>query len=237
MSARRTFWEHAGSLRDHLFVAVGFFLLAFVIIFIWLADTAVPVLLKPISGQPLIFLTPLGPFLFKMRVSLWLSACVSLPLWLGVLGHFVGETLSVRQRAGVVWCMFVAGTLAALSLIVSFSWLIPMSLKVLTAMTMPGISLTVTADSYLDFFLLICSTTLIIAELPLVLVFLTYIGLVKPHVLKRHRKSVYVLLLVVLAIVTPTVDMLTLTLIFCVSAVFLEAGLFVATLIHKNRGR
>ncbi len=234
---KRTFWEHAGSLRNHIVVGGLFFVVAIFGFFSFATDIAVSYLLLPLNGEKLVFLSPLGPFMFKMRVALWLALAVSVPLWLGLVAHFVGETLSIKQRAIALVCALLSVVLGVGSMVLSYLYLIPLTLRFLMAIVVPGTMLTITADSYLTFFLLILSVAFVIGELPLLLVFFTSIGLLDPHFLIKRRRMMYLVLTIVLAFLTPTTDLMTLGMVLVPTVVLTELGLFVSVIVHKGSVR
>jgi hypothetical protein len=68
-SEHLTFWEHVGVLRRYILVG-GFFFFACALVFFAQASAILTrYLLTPFHGQPLVFLTPTGPFLFEMHIS------------------------------------------------------------------------------------------------------------------------------------------------------------------------
>ena len=229
-----TFWEHVGSLRNHLLFGAGFFGVvacgAFAIV-----DPLTHLFLLPLHGQQLVFLTVLGPFLFKMKVACLIAFIASTPIWIAVLFHFVAPAMAARGRIAVASFVIAAGVLAALALLVSYLYLVPATLKVLLAMPVEGTSVILTADSYLDFFFLETIVAFIIFQLPLIINLLAYLQLLDPRHLAGKRRILYVALLIVLAFATPTTDVFSLLVVFLPAVLFMEAGLAVARVVHTQR--
>ncbi len=213
-SKEGTFWDHVGTLRNHIVFGGVFFVLAVIIVFSYVSDYAIATLLLPLDGSPLVFLSPLAPLLFKMRISLWVALVMSIPVWLVLIVHFIGDALSFRQQVLAVVSALASALFGVGAAAVSYYYLVPTSLHFLTGITVPGTSLMITADSYLTFVLLILGVAFVISELPLFLVFLTSIGLLDPRVLMRQRRIVYLGVLLLLAFVTPTVDIASLAIVF-----------------------
>lgn len=230
----QTFWEHAGSLRTHLMFGVGFFAfiacLAFAIV-----DPVIHLLLLPLHGQQLIFLTVLGPFLFKMRVACLLACIASVPVWLALLSHFVAPALPVRGRIAIGAFAAAAGGLGVLALLVSYFYLVPATLRVLLTVSVDGASVVLTADNYLDFFFLETIVVFIVFQLPLVINLLAYLKLLDPRRLAGKRRILYFILITVLAVATPTSDVVSLLVVFIPAVLFTEAGLAIARIIHSRQ--
>jgi sec-independent protein translocase protein TatC len=235
--AGQTFWEHIISLRNHLLAgAVVFIGIAF-IAFSFFTNRLIHLLLVPLHGQPLVFLTVLGPFLFQMKVSFLVALIVSIPVWVALLFHFVAPAMPARGYRATIAFTLAAAVLAVLSVLLSYFYLVPATLKFLLSLPVEGTSVVLTADSYISFFCMELSLVLLILQLPLIISALAYLGLFNPNVIKGKRSIVYIVLLIVLAIVTPTTDVVSLMFVFIPSAVLLEGGLFIAGVIHSRRSR
>ena len=63
-----------------------------------------------------------------------------------------------------------------------------------------------------------------------------YLRLLDPKHLAGKRRILYVTLLIVLAVVTPTTDVASLLVVFVPAVLFLEAGLGIARVVHTRRG-
>src|SRR5450830_333956 len=103
-----TFWEHFGVLRRYiLFGGIVFFVVA-IILFAYAGTILTQYLLSPLHGQPLMFLTPAGPFFFEMRIAFVGAAAVCFPLWLFLASRFGGSALPRRKRRRFLWFVFAA---------------------------------------------------------------------------------------------------------------------------------
>lgn len=233
--AEQTFWEHIASLRTHLLIGVAFFISAACASFAFITDRLIHFLLLPLHGQELIFLTVLGPFLFKMKVSFLAAFIVSTPLWLALLFHFAAPAMPKQSRIASITFVGSAGMLAALSVLLTYFYLVPTTLKVLLSLPVEGTSVLLTADSYLDFFFLEVTVAFVVLQLPLLINALTYLRLLNPNAIRGKRSIVYFVLLVALAILTPTTDVASLVLAFVPSLLLTEAGLAIARVIHARR--
>jgi hypothetical protein len=71
-------------------------------------------------------------------------------------------------------------------------------------------------------------------ELPIIIYFLTKLGLVTPAFLRTYRKYAIVLVLVVAAIVTPP-DVVSQTIVAIPMLLIYEASIFISVLVTKNK--
>ena len=231
-----SFWEHVGALRAHLIAAAICFGAALALVLIALAPL-LRLFAAPLAPHPVVFLSPLGPFAFQMRVAMMGAFTVSLGPWAVLLVHFVAPALSRPARRWTWVLVLAAAGLSLVALAATYFWVMPWSLKVLSAASVPGSEMLLTADSYLDLFALETLFTALLLQLPLLLALLSLWGLIDPHWLARRRDILYLILIIVVAVVTPTTDIVSLLLAMVPATLSLEAGVLAAHLIHSRRRR
>ena len=95
----------------------------------------------------------------------------------------------------------------------------------------------ITIGDYID---TITMTTLSIAitfELPMVVYFLSKAGILTPPIMREYRRHAIVFILILAAIITPTTDALTMTLVALPFYLLYEASISVAYVVTRNRRR
>jgi sec-independent protein translocase protein TatC len=229
------FWDHVGVLRGYVLLGGCLYASVAGLSFFYGNDALIAILLKPMQGHTLLFLSPLGPFLFKIRISLYFALLVAFPFWLALIFRFVSPALPKGSR--VVLSLFVVSSaaLGAASLLVTYFYFLPTTLAVLQGFVVTNTQLLLTADSYLSFAVLELLVTFVILQIPVVIVALAYVGLLDPRVLAKHRKVVIVILVTLLAILTPTTDVVTLITVSIPAILLTEAGILIATLVYNRR--
>ena len=230
-----TFWEHFGVLRRYILIGGAVFCVLALAMFAYVGRLT-QYLLIPLHGQPLVFLTPTGPLFFEIHIAFVGAGMASFPLWLFLMSHFAGEALPRRKRWRFMWFVVAAAVMGAASVALSYRYLVPISFDAFSHYIVPGTSLMLTADGYVSFAFLVTTVCFVVVELPVVIVALAYVRLVNPFWLAGHRRYLYVGVLVLLGIITPTTDVVTL-LAVCVPALFLtECGLVLAKLLYEQKG-
>lgn len=231
-----TFWGHIRELRAHLIAVAVCFGASLGLVLAFLGPL-VTLLTAPLAPHALVFLSPLGPFAFQMRVATLCALVLSLGPCAMVLVHFLAPALSIAARRWTWFIVLTAAVLSAAALLATYWWVLPWSLRVLSAASVPGTQLLLTADSYLDLFALETLFVALLLQLPLILALLSLWGLIDARMLARRRDILYLLLVIVIAVVTPTTDVVSLLLAMLPAALSLEAGLLAARLIHSGRRR
>lgn len=228
------FWEHILVLQKYLVWGGAIFIACAALIFAYSDDIVARFLLKPLHGQHLVFLSPLGPLLFEMRIAFTGAFIVCFPIWLFLLLRFVGDVLS-RQKQIVFLLVIVVATLLGLgSIFLSYTYLVPLSLAALAHFIVTGTSLMLTAESYLSFVLLSMTASFFILELPVVIIALSYLRVLNPHTLAKQRRPLFLGLLVFLAILTPTTDAATLLILSVPAMILSEVGLIFAKRLYTR---
>lgn len=222
---QQTFWEHVGELRTYALIGGVLFVLCAFALFGRGTEYIAHELFRPLDGRELVFLSPMGPFLFEMRLAFLGAAALSLPLWLYLCARFVGDSLPRKKRIRFFGFVLTAAMLGFGALAASIFLLVPVTYEALISFAVPGTTTMFTADSYIDLVLLITIATFIVFELPVIIVALSYLRLVSPHFLASHRRYIYIGLLIALAIITPTGDPITLLIVTIPSIALVEIGI------------
>src|SRR5271156_3293292 len=102
-----TFWEHVAVLRIYILIG-GFFFFVCAAVAFSCVGTLIRYLLAPLHGTPLVFLSPMGPFLFEIHISFVAGLIGSFPIWLFLLSLFAGETLPREKRWKALWFVLAA---------------------------------------------------------------------------------------------------------------------------------
>ena len=231
-----TFWEHFGVLRRYILIGGAFFVVCSVILFGYANTILTRYLLAPLHGQPLVFLTPTGPFFFEIHIAFVGAAAVSFPLWLFLASHFGGSALPGRKRRRFLWFVFAAAAAGAGSIVLSLRYLVPASFGAFSHYLVPGTAFMLTADGYVNFVFLVTTVCFVVVELPVVIVALTYARVVDPYWLAVHRRYLYVGLLILLGIILPTTDVVTLVAVTVPALILTECGLLIAKRVYVKKG-
>jgi sec-independent protein translocase protein TatC len=123
---------------------------------------------------------------------------------------------------------------------VTFFFLMPFAIKVLEGFTPEGMQTMFSSTNYLHFTLFFCVMMGFIAEMPMVIMVLTKLGIVTPAFLVRKRKIAIVVIWIAAAIITPTTDVLNLTLVAIPLMLLYEVSIVLSKIIviraRRRRG-
>ncbi len=202
--ARASLWEHVDALRMHLLrmiigLAIG------VGISFYFTIPLMEYLAKPVGGleklQAIQVTEGIGVY---MRVALMSGVAIMLPYLAFELWLFAAPGLKARDRKMGLLGIPLATILFLMGLACTYYLLLPPALPWLANFT--NIPQAWTANNYFNFVTSLMLWIGLFFEFPLVIYILTSIGLVKPQVLLRQWRLAIVIIAIIAAIVTPTID-------------------------------
>lgn len=154
--------------------------------------------------QELQSIKPMAQLMTAIWTSLILGFILSFPYVLWEIWRFVAPGLhenEIKKSRGFIW---ISSLLFFLGVLFSFFVIIPISVFFFYDYQISNLVINkFTLDSYIS---LVTNTLLgvsLMFELPVIIYFLSKIGLVTPEFLKRYRKHALVLVLILSAIITP----------------------------------
>lgn len=225
--------EHFHALRIHLLRATIFWLLATVFSFLF-AKQELEFLAAPIGGlshlQAIEVTEPIGVF---MRVALLSGFAISLPYIYLELFLFLAPGLKPRARIyGIVGMplvlfFFLAG--AAFAYYVMLPAALPFLLNFMGLHTVPR------PDSYIRFVTSLLFWVGLSFEFPLIIYLLASMGVVEAEQLTKRWREAVVVIAVVAAVITPTVDPVDMLLVMLPLIVLYILGVWLARLAEKIR--
>ena len=230
--------EHLDELRSRLFRAIVGYVLAFV--GCWLvSEPVLQFLLRPIrkhlfEGDDIVFINLTEPFMIYMKASALLAVFVASPYILYQFWAFVAPGLYRRERRMAVPFL----TFGSLFFLVggafgyyaatprAAQWLIELGENYRAAITLRS------AFAFESRIILAMGA---VFELPILIFFLTRLGLVTPRVLLRHFRVAVLVIAVLAAVLTPTGDMVTMSIFVAPMVLLYLIGVAVSWLFAPRR--
>lgn len=244
-----TFWDHLDVLRGCLFkialVTVGLSVIAFCF-----KETMFSVVLAPCKPDFITFrLMGIHPekvdlmnvglteqFMIHMKTSFYVGFLLASPYILYQIFAFVSPGLYENERryavklVGGVYVMFMIGTalnyLAIFPMTVNFLGNYKVSEEVANMLTL---------QSYMDTLLMMNLVMGIVFELPMICWLLGKLGLINASWMRTYRRHAIVIILVASAIITPTGDAFTLSIVFMPIWLLYEVSIFVVARTGKKK--
>ena len=220
----QSFFDHYEELRGRLIKSVLAVILAACLFYLVL-DEVLAFLIKPVGR--LVFVAPGEAFVTRIWLTLLGGIFLALPVIIYQVWRFIATGLKaheikyVRFFAPCSFLLFIAGALFA------YLIAIPISVRFLLSFSTDLIVPMITIRSYVSFVGTMLLAFGIVFELPLVLLFLTKIGIATPAFLIDKRKYAAVIILIVSALITPP-DCITQIIMAVPLIILYELGIIVS---------
>lgn len=216
--------EHVGELRKKLFVALLAFIAGAAVAHAY-HDIIISYILKPVEGGRLVFLSPLEPLFFIFKVDFIAGLVLAFPVIFWCIFTYVKPALPTRGRMTLYIASFFSLILLLGGLLYAYFFTIPLSLKFLFSIIIPGVENIVTMESYLGFFFAQAMIIMLVFQIPIIVMTGLSLGLFSIKALAQKRRYVYLIGTVALAVLTPTTDVFSLAIVLVPTIVIFELSL------------
>ncbi|MBS4224796.1 twin-arginine translocase subunit TatC [Lederbergia citrea] len=200
-----TLIEHIEELRKRLIIIVVFFVLAVIISF-FLAQPLIKLIQHADAAQELTMnaFRVTDPFKVWMNMIFILALILISPVILYQLWSFVSPGLLEKERKATLGYIPISVVLFLTGVAFSYFILFPFVIKFMLGLSgNMDIKATIGINEYFQFLFQITLPFGLLFQLPVVMLFLTRLGIVTPMFMAEIRKYAYFVLLVIAAFITP----------------------------------
>jgi sec-independent protein translocase protein TatC len=169
-------------------------------------DQIMRVLMHPLGGQRLVYLTPIGGFNFIFKVSLYFGLGVILPVIIYHLYRFLEPLMPVKRKRSVVFYILASFLLAVGGACFAYFGSLPAALHFLTGFSIQNVTAMLTVDSYLNFIITYVLGFAALFQIPLILMIINTIRPIPPKQLMGFQRFVVLAAFILAAIISPTPD-------------------------------
>ena len=175
------------------------------------------------------------------QVNIFVWICITtgfilaFPYILWEFWRFISPALYEKEQKGARVFIFAASLLFFLGVLFGYYVIVPMSVNFLATFS---ISTVVKNQFSIDSYVSMVKTAVIASglyfELPIIIYFLTKLGLVGPEFLRKYRKYGVVIILIIAAIVTPP-DVISQITVAVPMLLIYEMSIWISALVVKNK--
>lgn len=224
--------DHLDELRKRIMIVAGAFIILFIGVFIFVQD--IYEWFTKDLDMPLAVLGPLDIIVIYFTLAAVLAFALTIPILVFQIWLFVRPGLTTKeQKASLIYIpasfvLFLAG------LAFGFYVVLPIVLSFLLELGSGTFETMFTADRYFNFVLRMTLPFSILFEMPLIVMFLTTIGLITPAGMKKNRKYAYFALIVLSVLISPP-DLLSDILVIIPLLFLYEVSISMAKIVYKRR--
>ena len=222
---------HLSELRKRLII-IAVAVIVGTCISYYYVDLLLEILLKP-AGK-LYYMRPTEAFFTYMKVSVVGGLVIAAPIILHQIWLFVKPALTVREKQLSNWILPVAIGLFGIGIVFSYFLVLPAAVKFFMGFATDELQPMFSIGQYMDFVLSFVLPFGFIFELPLILIILGYFNLITSRFLKTKRKILILISFIIGAVISPTPDMFSQTMIALPMILLYETSLFVLAKIMKR---
>jgi sec-independent protein translocase protein TatC len=231
-----SFLEHLDELRSKIIKALLGILVG-TILCVFFADFIVQVvLLLPLRsvGLKAQVLSPYGIVMLYMESVLICGIILSMPYTIHCIWTFVAPGLLPKERRYISRIVFFTSFCFFAGVAFGYYILLPAALHFFASFGTQNIDLNIALDQYVSFMLALLLGAGLVFELPMISYFLSKMGILTPAFMRKYRRHAIVVIFIISAVVTPTPDMVTQTLLALPMFLLYEVSIFVSKYSQKK---
>jgi sec-independent protein translocase protein TatC len=163
---------------------------------------------------------------------------MAFPYFLWEMWRFIKPALKPSEQRYSYGIVFFSSLLFLSGVCFGYFIISPLSINFLGSYQVSSMVLNqISLDSFISTVTTLTLATGVVFELPVVIYFLTKIGLVTPHFLRTYRRHAMVVILIIAAFITPSPDVSSQILVALPLFLLYEIGIFVSVIVERNKLR
>jgi sec-independent protein translocase protein TatC len=177
-----------------------------------------------------------GQFTLQINSALLIGITLGFPYLLWEIWRFIKPALHEKERKAASGFVVYATGLFVLGVMFGYYVITPESINFLSGYTVSSkIQNLFSIDSYISSVATLTLATGIVFELPILVYILSNLGILTAKFMRETRRYAIVIILIIAAIVTPTPDMLTMTIVSIPLFILYEVGIVVSAVVEKRK--
>ncbi|OGX56640.1 MAG: twin arginine-targeting protein translocase TatC [Omnitrophica WOR_2 bacterium RIFOXYB2_FULL_38_16] len=226
-----SFTEHLDEFRGVLIKSIIAVLITTCFSFSF-ANAFIEGLIRPIGK--IVFIAPQEAFVSNVLIALLAGLLLASPFVFYQAWNFISSGIQENEKkyifiyGPVSFVLFIAGACFG------YFAIVPIGLKFLLGFGSESLVPMITLSKYISFIGMLTLSFGLSFELPIVILFLTKLGLITPDFLSDNRKIAIVLIFIVAALITPP-DVVTQCLMAVPLLILYEIGIFCSRIASRKR--
>ncbi len=260
-----SFIDHLEELRWHLIRSVIAIVLCAIVFFVYVREIVNDILLAPaqddfvtyglfckmshalglgdavcMSGVKVSFLSTqlTGQFISSFTISFVGGFVVAFPYIFWEFWRFIKPALSDKEKSNTGGVIFWVSILFFAGIAFGYYVLTPFMVNFYFSYSLsPLIEIKPTFSDYLENLIYTTVGIGVLFQMPLLVMILAKIGVVSASFLRKYRRHAFVLIIIAAAIITPSTDPFSLTIVAIPLYLLFEASIIVASRINKKKAK
>jgi sec-independent protein translocase protein TatC len=233
-----TFLEHLEDLRKRLFYSAIALIAGFFPCWMF-RETFFEILSRPVKqylppGTKFSYLTLTAPFMLYLKIAFLASLFFAAPFIFLQIWYFVAPGLYQKEKKYVIPFVLMTTFFFALGAAFGYFVVFPFACRFFLSIG-KDFQAVLTADQYLGFSVKVLLGIAVVFELPTLIFFLAKMGVVTAGWMVRNFKYAVLLVFVVAAVITPTPDVITQSIVAIPMLALYGLGILIALIVGRGK--
>jgi sec-independent protein translocase protein TatC len=172
-------------------------------------------------------------FITSIKVSFIAGFILAFPYVFWEVWRFISPGLYKKEQQATRGIVIICSFLFLTGVLFGYFVIAPFAVNFLAGYTIPGVENSPTLNSFITYMLMFTAPAGLIFELPIVVYFLSKVGLLTPATMRAYRKHAIIGILVLAALITPP-DVVTQFLIGIPLFILYEISIFVSARVEAQ---
>jgi len=172
-------------------------------------------------------------FITSIKVSIIGGIILAFPYVFWEIWRFIKPGLYPEERRYTRGVVFICSFLFFLGVLFGYFIIAPFAINFLAGYTIPGVENSPTLNSFINYMIMFTAPAGLIFELPVLVFFLTKIGLLTSETMRTYRRHSIIVILLLSAIITPP-DVVTQFLIAIPLSILYEISIVIARRVERK---
>jgi len=174
-------------------------------------------------------------FITTIMVSFTSGFIVAFPYVFWEFWRFIKPGLYAKEQRAARGIVLACSFLFLSGILFGYYVIAPFAINFLIGYTIPGVENVPTLNSFITYLVIFTIPTGIVFELPIVIYFLSKIGLVTPAFMRKYRRHAVLAIIVIAAVITPTTDVITQLLVAFPLYILYEISIVISRRVEKQK--
>ncbi len=180
--------------------------------------------------------TMTGQFMMHIKSAMVVGLCCSFPYIVWELWRFIKPGLYNKEQKATRGAVFFVSMLFFMGILFGYYVIVPLSFNFLINYKIDeSIPNVIDLTNYIS---LLCAMVLgsgVMFQLPVLIFVLSKIGIVNPTLMRKYRRHAVVVIFILAAIITPSPDFFTQTVVAVPLLILYELSIFISASVHKAK--
>ncbi|MFK7807386.1 MAG: twin-arginine translocase subunit TatC [Saprospiraceae bacterium] len=173
-------------------------------------------------------------FITHLKVSVIIGIAISMPYIFWEIWRFIKPGLLPNEKKSARGFVFISSGLFLSGVLFGYYIIAPFAIGFLAGYEIENVQSTSSLASYVNYLTMFTIPTGLVFQLPIVVYFLSKIGLVTPEFMRSYRRHAFIIILILAAVITPP-DVITQCLIGVPLYFLYEISILISKRVNAKR--